>query len=200
MKIEGGGKGTITSVNGQTGPEVVLTAYDVNALPITTKIPTKLSELENDVGFVRVVYDSTEPTGPDKPEIWIDPLGDTLNIAIIDDLIPSYNTTYSSSKIEDLLEHHKSVTKVSELENDIGYITLADVPTNISAFINDSNYINQIKTINGITLIGEGNIEVKMDGGMIYQGPDEPTSLDILLWIDTNENPTDVLIADDEEY
>lgn len=45
------GGGAVDSVNGQTG-DVVLTASDVGALPDTTTIPTKTSDLTNDSGFV----------------------------------------------------------------------------------------------------------------------------------------------------
>ena len=41
----------VSSVNGKTGA-VVLTANDVGALPNTTTIPTKTSELDNDSGFI----------------------------------------------------------------------------------------------------------------------------------------------------
>lgn len=43
----GGGGGAVNSVNGKTG-DVVLDAEDVGALPNSTVIPTKTSELEND--------------------------------------------------------------------------------------------------------------------------------------------------------
>lgn len=45
------GGGTVDSVNGQTGV-VVLDAEDVGALPDTTTIPTKTSDLTNDSGFI----------------------------------------------------------------------------------------------------------------------------------------------------
>lgn len=45
-----GAGGAVNSVNGQTG-DVVLTAEDVGALPDTTVIPTKTSELTNDSNF-----------------------------------------------------------------------------------------------------------------------------------------------------
>ncbi|MBQ3327150.1 MAG: hypothetical protein IJG86_05155, partial [Clostridia bacterium] len=43
--------GAVDSVNGQTGA-VVLDANDVGALPNTTQIPSKTSDLANDSGFV----------------------------------------------------------------------------------------------------------------------------------------------------
>lgn len=43
--------GTVLSVNGQTGA-VILDADDVGALPDTTVIPTKTSDLTNDSGFI----------------------------------------------------------------------------------------------------------------------------------------------------
>ena len=45
------GGGAVDSVNGQTG-DVVLTASDIGALPDTTVIPTKTSDLTNDSGFI----------------------------------------------------------------------------------------------------------------------------------------------------
>ena len=47
----GGGGGAVDSVNGKTGA-VVLDAEDVGALPDSTVIPTKTSDLTNDSGFV----------------------------------------------------------------------------------------------------------------------------------------------------
>lgn len=49
--LGGGGGGAVNSVNGKTGA-VVLNAEDVGALPNTTKVPTKTSELTNDGGFI----------------------------------------------------------------------------------------------------------------------------------------------------
>lgn len=52
--VPGSSGGTVTgvtSVNGKTGA-VVLNANDVGALPSTTSIPTKTSELDNDSGFI----------------------------------------------------------------------------------------------------------------------------------------------------
>lgn len=48
---QSGGGGAVDSVNGQTGT-VVLDADDVGALPDTTVIPSKTSDLTNDSGFL----------------------------------------------------------------------------------------------------------------------------------------------------
>lgn len=47
IKSGGGGGGAVNSVNGKTG-DVVLNAQDVGALPDSTEIPAKTSDLEND--------------------------------------------------------------------------------------------------------------------------------------------------------
>lgn len=52
----------VKSVNGKTGA-VSLSASDVGALPSTTKIPAKTSELTNDSGFI-TGYTETDPTVP----------------------------------------------------------------------------------------------------------------------------------------
>lgn len=51
----GTGGGAVNSVNGQTG-DVMLNAEDVGALPNTTKIPTKTSDLQNDSEFIDKTY------------------------------------------------------------------------------------------------------------------------------------------------
>lgn len=61
----GGGGGAVDSVNGKTGV-VVLNAEDVGALPDTTAIPTKTSDLTNDSGFIDDTYhdDTKQDTLP----------------------------------------------------------------------------------------------------------------------------------------
>jgi hypothetical protein len=46
-----------------------------------------------------------------------------------------------------------------------GYAKKSEIPTNVSQLTNDKNYINQIKTINGQTLIGEGDIKIESGSG-----------------------------------
>lgn len=46
------------------------------------------------------------------------------------------------------------------------YALIEDIPTEVSELNNDAGYINQLKTINGESLIGEGNIQIG-EGGTI---------------------------------
>lgn len=82
-----GASGAVDSVNGQTGV-VVLDADDVGALPDTTVIPSKTSDLTNDAGFI-TGYTETDPTVPSwakassKPsytaqEVGAQPVGDYM--------------------------------------------------------------------------------------------------------------------------
>lgn len=50
----------VTSVNSKTG-DVTLTASDVGAMPSSTVIPTKVSDLTNDSGFITTETDPTVP-------------------------------------------------------------------------------------------------------------------------------------------
>lgn len=82
------------------------------------------------------------------------------------------------TKISDLENDSDFATKdeipklVSELENDSGYLTSNDlsdfalkeeIPTKISELENDSNFLTEhqtLKTINGESIIGEGDLEI----------------------------------------
>jgi len=55
FEIEIGNSGNVYSVNGKVGT-VVLNASDVHALPDTTSIPNKTSDLTNDSGFITSSY------------------------------------------------------------------------------------------------------------------------------------------------
>lgn len=55
LEEHGGAVNSVNSVNGKTG-DVNLNAEDVGALPNTTKIPVKTSDLNNDSGFIDKTY------------------------------------------------------------------------------------------------------------------------------------------------
>ena len=144
----------VDSVNGKTGV-VVLSAADVGALPNTTVIPDKTSQLDNDSGYI---------TANDVPVKSVDgATGDVVTNAVktttqtltdaqkqqartnIGAGTSSFNGDYNS-----LTNKPTIPTKTSQLNNDSGFITNAaltgyakttDIPTKTSQLDNDSHYI-----------------------------------------------------------
>ena len=103
----------VTSVNGQTGA-VVLSAADVGALPNTTVIPDKTSQLDNDSGYIT----NSALTGyAKKTEI------PTKTSELTNDSGYITNTA-----LEPYAKTVDIPTKTSQLNNDSGYITANDVP------------------------------------------------------------------------
>lgn len=127
--------GNVDSVNGKTGV-VVLTAADVGALPSTTVIPDKTSQLDNDSGYIT----NSALTGyAKKTEI------PTKTSELTNDSGYITNTA-----LEPYAKTADVPTKTSQLNNDSGFITDAaltgyakttDIPTKTSQIENDSHYI-----------------------------------------------------------
>lgn len=105
--------GNVDSVNGKTGV-VVLSAADVGALPNTTVIPDKTSQLDNDSGYIT----NSALTGyAKKTEI------PTKTSELTNDSGYITNTA-----LEPYAKTVDIPTKTSQLNNDSGYITANDVP------------------------------------------------------------------------
>ena len=127
--------GNVDSVNGKTGV-VVLNADDVGALPSTTVIPDKTSQLDNDSGYIT----NSALTGyAKKTEI------PTKTSELTNDSGYITNTA-----LEPYAKTTDVPTKTSQLNNDSGFITdaalagyakTADIPTKTSQLENDSHYI-----------------------------------------------------------
>lgn len=101
-------------------------------------IPTKVSDLQNDSGYI-TSYTETDPVFSASA---------SANITTSD--INNWNSKTSfSGDYNDLMNKPEIPTKVSELTNDIGYIS-------------------QIKTINNQSLIGTGNIDIQGGGSSDY--------------------------------
>lgn len=96
---------------------------DLTDCPVLPEVPTKVSELTNDSGFI---------TSADLPEPVVVP---TKTSELTND--SGFITA------EALPEFQNVPTKVSELTNDTGYITSADVPTKVSQLTNDSSFITE---------------------------------------------------------
>lgn len=116
----------VTSVNSKTGA-VVLTASDVGALPDSTTIPTKTSDLTNDSGYITSV--PSEYVTETELNTAIAGKANTADLA----------TVATSGSYADLTNKP----------------TIPTVPTNVSAFTNDANYITAsgapVQSVNGQT-------------------------------------------------
>ena len=112
---------------------------------------------------------------------------DKANFATKDELSTKLDTsTYESEKTNFL-------TKTEAGENYATKDEIPTVPTKVSELENDANYISQIKTINGQSLIGEGNIEISGGGesGLISDAP-----ADNKLYGRKNNNWEEVIVPD----
>lgn len=116
----------VTSVNSKTGA-VVLSASDVGALPSTTSIPTKTSDLTNDSGYITSV--PSEYVTESELSTAIAGKANTADLA----------TVATSGSYADLTNKP----------------TIPTVPTNVSAFTNDAHYITAsgapVQSVNGQT-------------------------------------------------
>ena len=92
--------GAVISVNNKTG-EVTLTASDVGALPDSTPIPGKTSDLVNDSGFIAQETDPTVPSWAKQQN----------------------KPTYTAQEVGALPSDTTIPTKVSQLQNDSGFGT-----------------------------------------------------------------------------
>ena len=123
--------GNVDSVNGKTGV-VVLNAADVGALPNTTVIPDKTSQLTNDSGFIT---NSALTDYAKKAEI------PTKTSELTNDSGYITNTA-----LEPYAKTVDIPTKTSQLNNDSGYITANDVPVKSVDGATGNVVTNAVKT------------------------------------------------------
>ncbi len=119
------------------------TASEVGALPDTTVIPSATSQLVNDSGYItsasvptstgQLINDSGYITGAEVPANEADPT------------VPAWakaanKPTYTASEVGALPDTTVIPSETSQLENDSGFITASDIPTDVSDFVNDVPY------------------------------------------------------------
>lgn len=132
--------GAVNSVNGQTG-DVVLTAQDVGALPDSTVIPSKTSDLENDSDYqtgdeVNQAI-GLETTARENADIGLQGQIDALSAASdVTDIVGTYADlqAYDTSKLKD-----NDIIKVLQDENQN----------------DETTYYRWVKATSSFTLIGE---------------------------------------------
>lgn len=119
----GGGGGAVSSVNGKTG-EVVLSAGDVGALPNTTSIPTKTSNITNDSGYITAADIPTDVSAFNNDAGYI-----------TDSAVPVKSVNgktgavqLSADDVGALPDTTSIPSKTSDLTNNSGYITAAGAP------------------------------------------------------------------------
>ena len=170
--VPGSGGGTVTgvtSVNGKTGT-VVLNANDVGALPDTTAIPTKTSELDNDSGFItstaldgyaRETDIPTKVSQLDNDSGFVDATG-AKNVAPVQSVDGSTGAVVTNA-VKTTTQTLTDVQK-TQARNNIGagtssfsgsYNDLSDkptIPTKTSDLNNDSGFIDSsaipVKSVN----------------------------------------------------
>lgn len=142
LTYDGNPVGAVTSVNGQTGA-VSLTASDVGALPSTTSIPTKTSDLTNDSNFVA-----------DASYVHTDNNYDATAKAIVDGATAAINakSTVSWNQID------TTGTKIAE-------ITIDGVKTDVKATGGGSADAYKTITSGGQSFIASGADEFKINAG-----------------------------------
>lgn len=124
-----GGSGAVESVNGKTGA-VVLNASDVGALPVTTTIPSKTSQLQNDSGFLTSVPVTSVNSKTGSVVLNASDVGAISTE--VDPTVPSWakqpnKPVYTASEVGALPSTTVIPSKTSQLQNDSGYITSAPV-------------------------------------------------------------------------
>lgn len=156
----------VQSVNGETGT-VVLTASDVGALPDSTTIPSRTSQLTNDSGFLSSV--PAEYVTETELGTALAPKANTADLARV-------ATSGAYADLTGKPTIPTVPTNVSAFTNDAGYLTsvpseyvtetemqtalaskadTADIPTAVSELTNDSGFITSagapVQSVNGQT-------------------------------------------------
>lgn len=196
----GGTGGAVTSVNGQIG-DVILTANNVGALPDSTSIPTKTSDLTNDSGFL------TEPTAvkttlADDDSIFglgfkiawenikstLKTYFDTLYTKVVEATVAGWGFTKNTGTIT-------GITMNGASKGSSGVVDLGTVVTDISGKVDKSDYNPADKTDSMTQAVGkdtDGKLWTAPGSGgsgddRIYVGPEAPDDPKYDIWLDTDE-------------
>lgn len=134
--------GSVDSVNGQTGT-VVLDADDVGALPDTTIIPSKTSDLTNDSGYITGISSSDVTTALGyTPYNATNPSGYISGISSSDVTTALGYTPYNSTNPNSYVDATgaANAAPVQSVNGQTGTVSLS-IPTKTSDLTNDSGFI-----------------------------------------------------------
>lgn len=125
---------TSRTVNGKSlSSDITLSASDVDALPSSTVIPSKTSDLTNDSGFI-TGYTETDPTVPNwakassKPSYTASEVGAVPTSRTVNGKALSANISLTASDVGALPSTTPIPDSTSDLTNDSGFLTLATLP------------------------------------------------------------------------
>lgn len=197
----------VQSVNGKTGT-VVLTATDVGALADSVTIPTRVSQLTNDAGYITsapvqsvnnktgvVVLNASDVHA--LPDSTVIPTVPTNVSAFQNDAgyltaIPSEYVT--DTELQTALAPKANTADLAPVATSGDYAdltnkpTIPTVPTNVSAFTNDANYITAsgapVQSVNGQTgavTVPNTTYTISISGNVITLTPSSGTAQSITL-------------------
>lgn len=197
----------VTSVNGKQG-DVILTAADVGALPESTVIPTKTSDLTNDSGYITsvpvqsvnnktgaVVLDASDVHA--LPDSTVIPTVPTNVSAFQNDAgylteVPSQYVT--DTELTTALAPKANSADLATVATSGDYAdlsgkpTIPTVPTNVSAFTNDAGYITAsqapVQSVNGQTgavTVPNTTYTISISGNVITLTPSSGSAQSITL-------------------
>lgn len=105
------------------------TQIDLSDYALKSELPTKVSELSNDSGYL-TSYTETDPTIPQWAKAATKP-------------------SYTAAEVGALPSDTHIPSTTTELENDAGFITSAALPTKVSDLTNDAGYLTTHQDISG---------------------------------------------------
>ena len=157
--ITSGGNLVIEETPYTAGTNIDITDHIISVTGIT--IPTKVSELVNDSGYITTADTQNFVTSGD------------VQTQINDSISGKADSSAVTAQISEVKAQIEAEipTKVSSLENDLNFASTGDVKTQIDNAVSGKQDTlvsgTNIKTINNQSLLGSGNIEIQ-GGGETY--------------------------------
>ena len=157
--ITSGGNIVVEATPYTAGTNIDITDHIISVTGIT--IPTKVSELVNDSGYITTADTQNFVTSGD------------VQTQINDSISGKADSSAVTAQISEVKQEIEAEipSKVSDLQNDLNFVNSGDVKTQIDNAVSGKQDTlvsgENIKTINNQSLLGSGNIEIQ-GGGETY--------------------------------